>query len=124
MGQAGKYLRRVGAADGHTARGYSHWCPACEEMHAFAVDEAFKNGARWSFDGNLDAPTFSPSMNIRTGRFADPNFVDAEGDLSRVCHYFLRNGHLEFLGDCTHGMKGQTVPLPELPERYRDRPQP
>ena len=67
MGQAGKFLRRVGAADGHTAGGYAHWCPACEEMHAFAVDKPFSNGAKWTFDGNLDAPTFSPSMLIRTG---------------------------------------------------------
>lgn len=121
MGQAGKYLRRIGAAEGHTGRGYSHWCPACEEMHAFAVDEPFSNGARWTFDGNLDAPTFSPSMHIKTGRFADPNYRDPDGDLSSVCHYFLRAGQIQYLGDCTHALKGQTVALPELPEGYRDR---
>lgn len=116
-----KVLRRTGAADGYTAGGYAHWCPACEQMHAFAVDAPQRNGACWSFDGNVDAPTFSPSMNIRTGRFANPDWVDPEGeDLSIVCHYFLRGGRIEYLSDCTHRFAGQTVDLPSLPTGSRD----
>lgn len=119
MGQAGKYLRRVGSADGHTAGGFAHWCPACKEMHAFAVDAPFRNGARWSFDGNLDAPTFAPSMNIRIGPYLD-NDEGKQGQFD-VCHYFLRAGKIQFLDDCTHSMRGQTVPLPELPLGHRDK---
>jgi hypothetical protein len=120
MGQVGKYLRRIGAGDGHTARGYAHWCPACQSMHAFAVDAPFSNGAKWTFDGNIERPSFSPSMNIRIGRYADPEFVD-EDNLSSVCHYFLQGGVLKFCGDSTHALRGQSVPLPELPESLRDR---
>lgn len=112
MGQVGKFLRSV---DG----GYAHWCPGCEEMHRFAVDKPQSNGARWTFDGSIEAPSFSPSMNIRTGKFADPSWQDPDGDSSSVCHYFLRAGQIEFLADCTHALKGRTVPLPELPLRYR-----
>lgn len=120
MSQQGRFLRRTGAAQGCTAGGYSHWCPACESMHHFATDGQQRNGARWSFDGNLEAPSFSPSMHIRTGRFADPSWKDLDGqDLSSICHYFLRAGQIEYLGDCTHALKGQTVDLPELPLRYR-----
>jgi hypothetical protein len=120
MSQAGRFLRRTGGADGYTAGGYAHWCPACEIMHHFAVDEPQRNGARWTFDGNLESPTFTPSMNITTGRFADPTWKDPDGeDLSSVCHYFLRAGRIEFLGDCTHALAGQTIDLPELPLRYR-----
>ncbi len=88
---------------------FGHWCPACEKVHDFAVETPFPNGARWTFDGNVEAPTMSPSMNIGVGPF--PN-----GRVER-CHYFLRNGSIQFLGDCTHAMAGQTVPLPDLPAK-------
>jgi hypothetical protein len=63
---------------------------------------------------DMDAPTFAPSMNIRTGPYPwDPT----ESDHGRidVYHYFLRAGVIEYLGDCTHEMRGQRVPLPDLP---------
>ena len=104
-------LLRVGRSDGYSADGaLAHWCPACNELHPFAVDQPFANKARWSFDSNLNQPTFGPSMNIRTGPFPDGHL--------EVCHYFLRRGQLQYLGDCTHELKGKTVPLPDLPVRY------
>lgn len=78
---------------------YFHWCPACEGLHPFFVDKPWVNGARWSFDGNVASPTFAPSMNI-VGR----------------CHYHIRSGRIEFCGDSTHKLSGQTVPLPPIPE--------
>lgn len=49
-------------------------------------------------------------MNIRinTPDMAEHNACAG----SSVCHYFLRNGQIQYLGDCTHAMRGQTVPLP------------
>lgn len=124
MGQASRFLRR-------TQGGYAHWCPACDEMHAFAVNEPFRNGSRWTFGGDVDRPSFSPSMNISWGREADPAYAGNGG--SGRCHYFLRLGrefgtpgleperpYLQFLSDCTHALKGQAVPLPELPPHVRD----
>ena len=50
-----------------TPHGWCHWCPACQEMHCFrvegAADESVKK-PRWTFDGNVEQPTFSPSMLI------------------------------------------------------------
>ena len=106
----GTKLRTFGSDEGYTGEGVEHYCPACESIHGFAVAKPFRNGAKWSFDGNAEAPTFAPSMNIRTGPFDDGR-ID-------VCHYFLRAGRIEYLGDCTHGLKGQTVDLPDLPPRY------
>jgi hypothetical protein len=54
----------------------------------------------WTFDGNLDSPTFAPSL-----LYPD-----------RVCHLFVRGGRVEFLNDCTHGLRGETVPMVDLEE--------
>jgi hypothetical protein len=113
MGQASAYLRRAKG-------GYSHWCPGCGEMHLIPDS--------WTFDGNVDKPTFTPSVKI-TGkqriivdgewaggwvRGPDGNAIDC------CCHYNLTAGQLVMHGDSTHALKGQTVALPELPEGFRD----
>ena len=99
-----KIVRREGS---HSVPTFDHWCPACGQMHGFAVDQPFRNGARWTFNGDGNCPTFSPSMNIAVGPFPD-------GRLER-CHYFLKGGQIQYLGDCTHAMAGQTVDLPDIP---------
>lgn len=89
--------------------GWAHWCPGCKEVHSFAVHTPQVNGAQWTFDGNEEKPTFNPSMLIQ----------DYERDgttVKDVCHYFLHEGMIKFLGDCTHELKGQTVPLVDFPE--------
>lgn len=115
-----RFLLPFGAREGYTGEGFEHWCPACESLHGFAVTKPFRNGAKWSFDGNMQVPTFSPSMNIRinTPDMGEHYQPDIE---SSVCHYFLKGGQIQYLPDCTHALKGKTVPLPELPERYRMR---
>lgn len=77
---------------GHTAW---FWCPGCDEAHLFEIP-------RWQFDGNYDAPSFSPSLLRR--------------DSGATCHLFLRRGVLEFLSDCSHRLASQCVPLPEPPD--------
>jgi len=32
----------------------------------------------------------------------------------QVCHSFVTDGRIQFLGDCTHNLAGQTVDLPEI----------
>lgn len=103
MGQAGKYLRRY-------TGGYSHWCPACEEIHVI--------GDSWGFNGDLDCPTFTPSVKV-TGIETIKENGRWNGEWV-VCHYFLTGGKIHFQGDCTHAMRGQTVPLPELPSFLTD----
>lgn len=172
---------------------YWFYCPGCKGGHGFSV---CNDGSRpsWSFDGNLERPTFSPSLlvncssraNIEVGQWmpvmlgyggkradvrvpfamlserraqrnhdqslgrlrqrggmsageilcnlddvglherpcGDPVLELAEVEsrvkayLDRlppaVCHSFVRDGQIEFLGDCTHSLAGQTVPLPSV----------
>ena len=94
------------------------WCPGCEEQHCIEVKD--KSQASWDFDGNLEAPTITPSIK-RTAvqwepsyKFHRPNHKVEPGN-ETICHSFVRNGNWEFLPDCTHHLAGQTVPLPPLP---------
>ncbi|MEY5098719.1 MAG: hypothetical protein RJA36_1438 [Pseudomonadota bacterium] len=86
-----------------TMKLHYHWCPGCEVMHSIAVEQPFRNGARWTFDRNAEKPTFSPSINVGPGT-------------KLQCHYFIRAGRIEFCGDSHHALAGQTVDLPDIPE--------
>lgn len=78
--------------------GYLFWCPGCREHHSYDVRT---DGGRpnWSFNGDMERPTFTPSLFYP----------------DRICHLFLTDGVIHFLGDCSHKLAGQTVPLEPLP---------
>lgn len=77
---------------------FLHWCPGCKTTHVINVEKPNGQDALWTFDGNMEAPTFSPSINRGPGH----------------CHYFIRAGRIEFQGDSQHTLAGQTVDLPDL----------
>lgn len=105
--------------------GYMIQCPACGNGHLFNTTPSGSKPV-WTFNGDLEKPTFSPSMLVRSGCKApghkpgDPCWCsynkDHPGDPAPfgcgVCHSFVRAGRIEFLGDCTHRLAGQTVDLP------------
>jgi hypothetical protein len=101
--------------------GFAHWCPGCGEMHYITVSRPSANGAIWWFNGNVDKPTFSPSIHIKTGPYPDNDSALGSKPMGHIdiCHYFLREGVLEFLPDCTHDLKGRSIPLPEIPDSHR-----
>lgn len=87
-------------------------CPGCHSEHAVWVKGDPKDFPIWQWNGSLDRPTFSPSV-LRQGPQRDSagNYTcGSEG----VCHSFITDGRIQFLDDCTHHLKGQTVDLPEL----------
>lgn len=71
-------------------------------LHMLPVNSPEKQPS-WDWDGNLEAPTLSPSILTHLG-----NDV--------TCHSFLRGGVFEFLSDCSHALAGQHVPIPDLPD--------
>lgn len=113
MNQVSPFLRRGTDA-------YSHWCPGCLEPHSIPNT--------WEFDGNVNSPTFKPSVNItgvqtvvERGRWTGEFKKDAAGNpIPYCCHYILTAGQLQFQPECTHELKGQTVPLPVLPAFLMD----
>ena len=99
------------------------WCPGCEDVHVVCVKHPEgEAGPCWEWDGNLDAPTISPSIKVEgvqwkpeDGFYKPTHSAVAPGE--RICcHSFVKQGQWEFLGDCTHHLTGQTVPLPPFPE--------
>lgn len=97
------------------------WCPGCKHTHVIAVAVPFRNGATWGFNGNHEAPTFTPSVHCRSGHYVDGTPADQcwlckKGSVAcGVCHSFVTDGRIQFLGDCTHALAGQTVDLPDYP---------
>jgi hypothetical protein len=98
------------------------WCPGCNEVHGPKIVGA---GA-WTWNGDRERPTIEPSILVTGVR----RITDEEHDRlmagekiepePRRCHSFLRDGHLQFLADCTHVLAGQTVELPEYPHGDAD----
>lgn len=118
MGQVSKVLRRAES-------GYTHWCPACLEMHPLPDS--------WDFNGDVDCPTFTPSFKhegVVTEKDENGNWTgewvrDSDGNpIKFICHYILTDGILNFCGDCSHDMKNLSVPMVELPAFYKDKPYP
>lgn len=83
-------------------------CPGCKQLHQIWTKEftntSNPNHPKWSFDGDMEKPTFSPSLLINKNR-ADP-----ERDIHQ-CHSFIRDGQWQFLSDCTHELAGKIVPM-------------
>lgn len=97
------------------------WCPGCNHAHMIQVGEG--TGPRWTWNGDAARPTFSPSVLVTWKEPSDvpEQFDDAAYDVPKVCHSFVVNGAMQFLGDCTHALAGQTVPIPTWPHAdWRD----
>lgn len=95
-------------------------CPGCECAHGPVVKREHESGPQWTWNGSLDKPTFSPSILVRgsaplTEDQLSRIMAGEKGirPLPTVCHSFVRDGRIEFLGDCTHKLAGQTVDLPD-----------
>jgi hypothetical protein len=117
MGALGKKLRTIEGGI------LAFCCPGCEECHGVSVSG---DHPVWGWNGSVDAPTFTPSILVRSGHYA-PNGVtnscwctyDAEhpdhpsGFKCMVCHSFVTDGKIQFLSDSTHKLSGQTVEIPD-----------
>ena len=123
MGVIGKKLR--GLEGGRVA----FFCPGCNEYHQVTVEAG--RSPCWGYNGNPDAPTFTPSILVRGVRIdggdaeierildtytlpEDRERMLADRRINTVCHSFVTDGRIQFLGDCTHALAGQTVDLPDI----------
>jgi hypothetical protein len=79
--------------------GVNAWfvCPACGIGHRYMVRN---DGVQpsWAWNGDTSRPTFTPSLLMP--------------DLG--CHLFVKDGRIEFCGDCRHSLAGETVEMREI----------
>lgn len=106
-----------------------YWCDGCRCLHTVQYGDG--GGPRWTWNGDANNPTFSPSVLVRSGHYADHagmtaadcwicNNPEESHFKCTICHTFVRDGRVEYLNDCTHHLAGQTVDLPDLPHHLRD----
>lgn len=103
------------------------YCPGCKTHHH--IQHGSDIGPNWGWNGSLERPTFSPSVLVSGTDFTERGRADYEawraaGHPDRggkaferapmVCHSFVTDGRIQYLGDCTHELAGQTVDLPPL----------
>jgi hypothetical protein len=78
------------------------FCPGCKNYHEVTVVRGSEyKGPVWEWDGNMEKPTFSPSILCNQGT-----------DLQ--CHLFVHDGMIQYLGDCVHELRLQTVEMEEV----------
>jgi hypothetical protein len=95
------------------------WCPGCECMHVVPV----AGTVAWGFNGDCDRPTLTPSVLVYSHRTLIDNSLEGDALLAPdnvrdtpQCHSFIRDGMIQYLGDCTHALADQTVPMEPLDE--------
>jgi hypothetical protein len=103
-------------------------CPGCNMTHR--IQHGDGPGPRWGWNGDINKPTFTPSIRVTGRDFTDKGEADYEAwctaghpkpapvseNAPSVCHSFVTGGRIQFLGDCTHALAGQTVDLPAWEE--------
>ncbi len=107
------------AARGHCD--FTFWCPGCKCGHGIWTTKRNSISSIWSFNGDMEKPTFAPSLLITQETWTPPVTPEnieqwrkqpwTQTKTSSVCHSFIRNGMIEFLSDCTHALAGKTVPM-------------
>jgi hypothetical protein len=88
--------------------GYAFFCPACNEDHWVnprGLDPKKPNEGWQVKFAETDKPTIHPSLKV-TG---------IQNHLTTICHLFVKEGKIEYQKDCTHALKGQTVPMVDRP---------
>jgi len=66
--------------------------------------ELFQN--KWTFNGDVEKPTIHPSIHVW--------HKDKKGNKTTTCHSFVTEGKIQYLNDCIHDLKGQTIDLPDF----------
>jgi hypothetical protein len=125
-----RYVSVAHEGQTHEKQAAAIHCPACGYSHVMGIGPHYR-GHTWSFNGDDERPVFSPSLLMRQTMWHPPvtpaNYKEFEANpwpqeqREYVCHSFIgcngaQPGEIIFLGDSTHHLAGQVVPLPEIPE--------
>ena len=81
------------------------WVVDCRACGSHMYDD------RWTFNGDRERPTFRASMLVEG---ALRHAGDGTPGVYGRCHSYVTDGRMEFLADCTHEWKGQTLDMRDL----------
>lgn len=92
---------------------YAFYCFGCRHEHLFYVNAA--NKPTWNFNGDINNPTFTPSLLNRWGKYvadwkppADEAWTEEQiNEHSGQCHLNITNGLIDYYEDCTHDFRGR-----------------
>lgn len=100
--------------------GLAFHCPGCGHAHAFYVHGSSYQHI-WEWNGEYERPTFRPSLLMHGERWVPPvtheNYEQwqrapwPQQKVEWVCHLFVTDGKIQFLGDCSHELRGQTIAM-------------
>ena len=101
--------------------GLHYWCQGCDSAHMIKT----KGNGAWGWNGDVENPVFTPSVLVTYPANPDAEEQFKEWRTERRCHTFVgcngaQPGEVIFLGDCTHALAGQVLPLPDLPAYMQD----
>lgn len=80
-------------------------CPGCGLTKRFRV-RGEGSDPKWEWNGDADKPTVKPSLHSR--------WDEGEEHTPKCCHLIMTDGKIEFCGDSTHALAGQTVEMKEI----------
>lgn len=84
--------------------GFLFYCPGCKNSHMVTT---VHEKPCWDFNYDAERPTISPSYLVQIPASDDGKYPAVR------CHSYIRDGRIEYLSDCTHDLRGQTVDLPD-----------
>jgi hypothetical protein len=91
-------------------------CPGCNALHGVNCGEGL--GEEFVFDGNVDAPTFSPMLRfgMRGGGISlDPSLEQKVMIVNHgKCRMYVTRGKIQFSDDSTNWYKGRVVGMVAL----------
>lgn len=93
-----KHMGAMTSGNGEVLLGHTFWCPGCKSTHWYEL-------ARWTFNGNFDLPSFTPSL-----------LMDVPSGQGR-CHLYVTDGKIAYCGDCDHEYSNQTIGMVTHPGR-------
>jgi hypothetical protein len=115
---------------GHTQQYY--YCPGCKQAHNVnTAVPAGSNNPAWTFDGDPQSPTFTPSVLVTWSEpknINDPQAMERDlalakarrdageqniklPSVNKVCHHYVTLGRIQYLLDSTHELAGHTVDM-------------
>ena len=74
---------------------WKFYCPACKQNHVY--------DKRWKFNGNVEKPTFTPSLRVMIGDTKET-----------LCHLFVTDGKIIYCNDCPHEFAGKTIEMEDI----------